>query len=138
MRAHQGKPFPKAFFSSSFVKKNHYLIWWTLCNYVDADPDGWIRIPRLALEKIHKGVHNGRETNITPIIRTLETYGFLKLIAHAPNRSFQIKDYEIFINDHAWDMESIPTRSCPLKDRGLRKLAALQKEQVDSDEEVES
>lgn len=110
MRIHLDKPFPSSFFDYHTLKASHYFVWWTLCNHVDAEEDGWIRIARLDLEKLIRKHTPLKSMTLTPLIKRLEEYGYLQLITHAPYRTYQIENYAILIQPNAWEIGALKRR----------------------------
>ena len=138
MRSYLGKPFPASFYDRSY-KRKHYLVWWCICNELDEDPDGWIRINRMALERVFVKTQKMPHSQITSILQTLAKDGYLTLRAIKGPREFSTEEYEIQISSQSWEpvvvVKKQYVRTTPrnyYQERKARLLAALQEQSSES------
>lgn len=113
MRIYQGRPFPISFYDRSGYKMKHYSLWWCLCNELDADPEGWIRIARQDMESIFLRTQQMKPTQLTSILKSLETGGYLEFASQAGARWFSVETYTIRIRPDAWEPRQIVKKQYP-------------------------
>ncbi len=102
-----------------------------LCNELDADPDGWIRIDKVDMERIYRDTQKLKVPVLTQILGTLHDYGYIELVAYAPHRTYQVESYQIRIKDDCWDADKpVFRRSFPQKYRP-RKIRTLPTDSVE-------
>lgn len=115
MRVHRNKPFPESFFDQSLFRIKHYFVWWCVCNELDADPDGWIRISRKDLETIFAQTQGMKPTQMTAILQTLQNTGYLQMTLETGSRWHTKSDYEIHILESAWEPKKVVKKYYPQK-----------------------
>jgi hypothetical protein len=106
MRTHSGKPFPSSFYDRAY-KSKHYMIWWCICNELDADADGWIRISRSTLERVFVKTQRMKHAQITAIMQTIAKDGYLELHTVKGARDFSTELYEIRVIPSAWESQTV-------------------------------
>lgn len=107
MRLHSGKPFPISFYERSSFRLKHYLVWWCVCNELDADAEGWIRISRSDLEEVFARTQRAKPNQITSILQTLATYGYLEVETLTGKRWFSTDAYVLRVRADAWEPKQI-------------------------------
>lgn len=132
MRVHSGKPFPISFYERSSFRLKHYLVWWCVCNELDADAEGWIRISRSDLEEVFARTQRAKPNQITSILQTLATHGYLEVETLAGRRWFSTDAYVLRVRADAWEPKQIVRKVYPQRDtraerkaRYERRLASL-------------
>jgi hypothetical protein len=76
---HAKKPFPLAIFENSRLKPRHVFTFWTLCNHVETDSEGWISLNRQEFNHLIKENVPIATSNSVLILELLASSGFIEL-----------------------------------------------------------
>ncbi len=78
------------------------MLFWFLCNELDEDEEGWIRISRKDLANLYRERGGCKITNISAVIFMLHTEGYIYL-EYTKTKETNYEDFAIRICDEAWD-----------------------------------
>ena len=89
------------------------MIWWCICNELDAAEDGWIRIARRDLERTFVRTQKMPHAQITAIMQTIARDGYLEIHALKGQREFSTEAYEIRVCESAWEPQVVTKKVYP-------------------------